>query len=111
MGAGPRAKAQPLGFSDAAGTDPSTDAVPVLNHEAVVGGFATAYDVHGYESPGRQVIIIKQLMERVKPVLIDAKNDTCHMDGPTWLGDNAARGAPPTEQTKKCHLAPLLKKC
>ena len=85
--------------------------MPVLNHEAVVGGFARAYDVHSDEELDRQVIIIKQLMERVKPVLIDAKNETCCRDGPTRLGDNAAHGAPPTEQTKKCHLAWLLKRC
>ena len=72
MGAGPRARAQPLGFSDAAGTDPSTDAVPVLNHEAVVGGFARAYDIHGDEAPDRQVIIVKQLMEEGK-----ASSDRC----------------------------------
>ena len=53
MGASPRARAKPLGFSDAAGTDPSTDAVPVLNHEAVVGGFARAHDVYGDEAPDR----------------------------------------------------------
>ena len=58
-GAGPRAIAQPLGFSNAAGTDPSTDAVPVLNHEAVVGGLARAYGIHGNEVPDRQMIIIK----------------------------------------------------
>ena len=42
--------------------DPSTDAVPVLNHGVVVGGFARPYDVHGDEASGRQVIIKKQLM-------------------------------------------------
>ena len=62
MGASPRARAQPLGFSDAVGTDPSTDVVPVLNHEAVVGRFARAYDVHAIEVPVRQIIMIKQLM-------------------------------------------------
>ena len=61
-GAGPRARAQPLGFSDAAGTDPSTHAMPVLNHEAVVGGLARAYDIHGDEAPDRQMITIKQLV-------------------------------------------------
>ena len=55
----------------------------VLNHEVVVGGLARVHDVHGDEAPDRQVIIIKQLMDRVKPVLIDAKNDTCRRDGPT----------------------------
>ena len=49
----------------------------------------------GDKAPGERVIIIKQLMDRVKPVLINAKNDTCRRDGPTRLGDNAARGAPP----------------
>jgi len=58
-GAGPRDRARPLGFSDTAGTDPSTNAVPVLNHEAVVGGFARVYDVHGIKVPDWQVIIIK----------------------------------------------------
>ena len=58
-GAAPRARAQPLGFSDVARMDPSTDAVPVRNHEAVMGGFARAYDVHGNEVPDRQMIIIK----------------------------------------------------
>ena len=53
MGAGLRARAQPLGFSDTAGMDPSTDAVPVLNHEEVVGGFARAHDVYGDEAPDR----------------------------------------------------------
>ena len=62
-GAGPRARARPLGFTDATGTDPSTDAVPVLNHVAVVGRFVRARDVHGGEAPDRQVIIIKQVME------------------------------------------------
>ena len=38
-----------LGFSDAAGTDPSTDAVPVLNHEAVVSGLTRAHDLSGCE--------------------------------------------------------------
>ena len=41
-GTGPLDRAQPLGFSDVAGTDPSTDVVPVLNHEAVMGGLARA---------------------------------------------------------------------
>ena len=59
MYTGPRARAQPLGFGDAAGTDPSTDSVPVLNHEAVVGGLARAHDVHGIEVPDRQVTIIR----------------------------------------------------
>ena len=63
MGAGPRARAQPLGFSDAAWTDPSIDTVPVLNHEAVVGGLVRAGNVHDNESPDRHMIIIKQLME------------------------------------------------
>jgi hypothetical protein len=57
MGAGPRDRARPLGFSDAAGTDPSTDAMPVLNHEAVGGELARAHDVHGDEALDRQVII------------------------------------------------------
>ena len=56
-GAGPRDKAQPLGFSDAAWTDPSTDTVPVLNHEAVVGGFIRAHDVRGGKAPDMQIII------------------------------------------------------
>ena len=59
MGAGPRARAQPLGFSDTTGIDPSTHAVPVLNHEAVMGGLARAYDDHGNEVPNRQMIIMK----------------------------------------------------
>ena len=58
-GAGPRARAQPLGFSDVVGTNPSTDVVSVLNHEAVAGGFARAYDVHGIEVLDWQVIIIR----------------------------------------------------
>ena len=74
-GAGSRARAQPLGFSDAAGTDPSTDDVPVLNHEVVVRGLARAYDVHGDEAPDRQVIIIKQSMEEGK-----ASSDRCKKD-------------------------------
>ena len=57
-------------FSDAAGTEPITDAVPVLNHEAVVGGFARAHDIHGDKAPDKQVIIIKQLMEK-------ASSDRC----------------------------------
>ena len=52
-----------LGFIDAVGTDPSTDVVPVLNHEAGVGGLARACDVHGIEVPDRHTIIVKQLME------------------------------------------------
>ena len=59
MGAGPRARAQPLGFSDAAGTDPSTGAVLVLNHEAVAGGLVRARDVLSDEAPVRQLIILK----------------------------------------------------
>jgi hypothetical protein len=47
--------------------------VPVLNHEAVVGGLARAYDVRGDEAPDSQVIIINKLMDRVELVLIDAK--------------------------------------
>ena len=58
-GAGPRARARPLGFSGTAGTDPSIDVVPVLNHEAAEGGFARAHDIHGIEVPDRQVIIIR----------------------------------------------------
>ena len=58
-GAGPRARAQPLGFSDATGTDPSTDVMPVLNHEAVVGGLARPHNVYGTEVPDRQLIIIR----------------------------------------------------
>lgn len=50
-GAGPRDRARPLGFSNAAGTDLSTDVVPVLNHEAVVGGLERAYNVHDDEAP------------------------------------------------------------
>ena len=56
-GAGLRDRARSLGFGDASGTNWSTDAMPVLNHEAVVGGFARAHDVHGGESPDMQVII------------------------------------------------------
>ena len=52
-GAGTRARAHPLGFSDAAGTDPSTDVVPVLNHELVMGGFVRVHDVHDGEAPDR----------------------------------------------------------
>ena len=91
--------------------DPSTDTVLVLNHEAVVGGLARAYDIHGNEAPNRQMIIIKQLMIEGKASFDRCKKDTCRRDGPTRLGDNAARGAPPTEQTERCHLAPLLKGC
>ena len=72
-GAGPRARAQPLGFSDTAGTDPSTDAMPVLNHEAVVGRLARARDFLGDEAPVRQLIISRQLIKEGKLVLIDAK--------------------------------------
>ena len=32
--------------------------MPLLNHEAAMGGLARAYDVHGIEVPGRQVVII-----------------------------------------------------
>ena len=56
-GAGPRDRAQPLGFSDAAGTDQSIDAVPFLNHEAVAGGFVMAHEIHGGEALDMQVII------------------------------------------------------
>ena len=38
-----------LGFSDAAGTDPSTDAVPVLNHGAVASGLTRAHGLSGSE--------------------------------------------------------------
>ena len=97
MGASPRARAQPLGFSDAAGTDPSIDAVPVLNHEAVVGGLARVHNVHGIEVPDRQIIIIRQLMGGGKASPDRCKNDTCPWDGPERPGDDAAQGAPPTE--------------
>ena len=50
-GAGPRDRARPLGFSDAAETDPSTDVVQVLNHEAIAGGFERVHDVHDGEAP------------------------------------------------------------
>ena len=49
-GTGPR-HSSAVGFIDAAGTDPSTDDMSVLNHEAVAGGFARAYDIHGIEVP------------------------------------------------------------
>ena len=39
-----------LWFSDAAGTDPSTDAVLVLNHGAVASGLARAHDLSGSEN-------------------------------------------------------------
>ena len=65
-GVGPRARAQPLGFGNATGTDPSIDAVSALNHEAVVGGFARVHDVHGIEVPDWQVIIKMRLMGRSK---------------------------------------------
>ena len=55
-GAGLRDRAWPLGFSDAAGTDPSTVVVPVLNQEAVAGEFVRAHDIHGGEAPDMQVI-------------------------------------------------------
>ena len=42
--------------------DPSTYIMPILNHEAVVGGLARAYDIHGDEAPDRQMITIKQLV-------------------------------------------------
>ena len=35
---GPMSQSSALRFSDAAGTDPSTDAVPVLNHGVVTEG-------------------------------------------------------------------------
>jgi hypothetical protein len=81
---GPRARAQPLGFSDAAGTDPSTDAVPVLNHKAVENGLARAHVLHSDEAPDMQVIVVGQLMTR--QVLADAK--TIHATGtcPCGLG-------------------------
>ena len=44
----------------------------------------------GDKAPGKQVIIIKWLMERVKPVLVDLKNDTCRRAGPTPPGVDAA---------------------
>jgi hypothetical protein len=37
--------------------NPSTDVVPVLNHEAVAGGFVRAHDIHGGEAPVMRVII------------------------------------------------------
>ena len=61
----------------------------VLNHEAVVGGLARAYDVHGDEALDRQMIIIKQLMTEGKASSDRCKKDTCRRDKPTWLGDNA----------------------
>ena len=98
----------------------------VLNHEAVMGGFARAYDVHGIEVLDRQIIIIKRLMGggedssgRCKMIhatgtdprglgmmqpegcpqqgKLKMQNGTRRRDRPMRLGDNAARGAPPTE--------------
>ena len=71
--------------------------MPVLNHEAVVGGLARAYDVHGIEVPDMHIIIIKQLKGGGKASYDRCKNDTSHRDRPERPGDDAARGAPPTE--------------
>ena len=62
--------------------DPSTDAVSILNHEAVVGGFARAHDVHGIEVPDRHIIILNYLMEGDKASPYKCENDTCRRDGP-----------------------------
>ena len=70
--AGPRARAQPLGFGDAAGTNPSTDVVPVLNHEAGTSRFVRAYNVHGIEVPVRQAITLKWLLGKG-----NASSDRC----------------------------------
>ena len=70
MGAGPRVRAQPLGFSDAAGTD----AVPVLNHEAVKSELMRAHNVHDDEAPGRQLIITSQVMVRRTLICPEAKS-------------------------------------
>ena len=57
--AGLRARARPLWFSDAAGTDLSIDVVPVLNHEAVAGALPRVRDILSVEAPVRQFIIQK----------------------------------------------------
>ena len=54
----------------------------------------------GDKAPGKQVIIIKQLMDRVRLVLVDARNNICRRDGPTRLGDNVSRGAPQLNEPK-----------
>ena len=93
-GAGPQAKAQPLRFSNVVGTDPSTDVVLVLNHEAVVGELARACDIYDDEAPDIHMIIIKELMEEGKAGSDGCKKDTCRGDGPTRLGDMQPEGRP-----------------
>ena len=100
--------------------------MPVLNNGAVVGGLARACNVYGIKVPDRQVIIIRQFMQEGKLVQIDARTihatgtdpsglgmmqperrsqqsklkmqkHTQRRDKPMRPGDNATRGAPPTE--------------
>ena len=94
MGASPRARAQPLGFSDTTGINLSTDVVPVLNHEAVAGGLARAHDVQGIKVPDRHVIIISRLMQGGKLVQIIVR--TIHDTGtdPCGLGMMQPEGNP-----------------
>ena len=47
--------------------------MPALNHEAVMGGLARAYDDHGKKMPNSQMIIMKYLMGEIMLVLVDAK--------------------------------------
>ena len=47
--------------------------MPVLSHEAVVGGLARARDFLGDEAPVRKSIISRQLIKEGKLVLVDAK--------------------------------------
>ena len=44
--------------------------MPVLNHEAIVGGLARAHDVHGIKVPDMHIIIVKQLIGGIKLVQV-----------------------------------------
>ena len=81
--------------------DPSIDAVPVLNHEAVVGGLVRSRDILGDEAPVRQWIISRQLIREGKLVLIDTKEIHIAGTDPHDLGIMQPVGRPQTERTKK----------
>ena len=71
--------------------------MPVLNHEAVMGGLARARDVLGDEAPVRQLIISMQLIWEGKLALIDAKEIHAIGTDPHDLGIMQPEGRPQTE--------------
>ena len=77
-----------LGFIDAAGTEPSTDVVPVLNHGAVASGLARAHDLSGGENAKH----IDNASRKKQLALIYAQKRQLRGVSPQQLEDDAARG-------------------